>query len=251
MFMARKTMRNIRLTVEYDGSGYCGWQVQPNGTSIQELIEEKIAVITQERVRLTGSGRTDAGVHALNQVANFRTESLIPCDNLLRGLNSMLPPDIVVKDLRDVEESFHARYDAKTKVYFYNILNCRVRSALQHRYSWHIRDILDREAMQDAGSRLVGTHDFSSFCAADSDTVNHVRTIVALSVEKKVPMIVVTVEANGFLRHMVRNIVGTLVDVGRGTGKASDIDAILEAKDRSAAGVTAPPQGLFLKEVRY
>jgi len=239
------------MTVEYDGSGYCGWQIQPNGTGIQQVIEEKIAIITQEPVRLIGSGRTDAGVHALSQVANFRTESNIPCTNLLRGLNSMLPSDIAVKDLRDVDETFHARYTAKSKVYFYNILNGPVRSALKYRCSWHIRDILDCDAMREAASHLVGTHDFSSFCAADSDTVNHVRTIMSLDIEAAEPMIVLTVEANGFLRHMVRNIVGTLVDVGRGTGKALDIDAILAAKDRSAAGITAPPQGLFLKEVRY
>ncbi len=239
------------IVCEYDGTAYHGWQRQPNGISIQEALEEKIGIITQEEIRLTASGRTDAGVHALNQVANFKTKSAIGCENLLKGINSLLPEDIVVKVLRDADQEFHARYSAKSKVYVYRLFNNPVRSALCRNYSWHLRAPLDLGAMGQAARLLEGTHDFSSFCAAGGDAEDHVRTVTATSVEMAGGMISFTIEANGFLRYMVRNIVGLLVDVGRGITTPTGFKEIMDAKDRTKAGITAPPQGLFLREVRY
>jgi len=244
-------MRNVMIVCEYDGTAYHGWQRQPNGISIQEVLEEKIGVITQEEIRVTASGRTDAGVHALNQVANFRTKSAIECGNLLKGINSLLPDDIVVKVLQDVGDAFHARYSAKSKVYVYRIFNNPVRGALNRKCSWHLRAPLDLRAMTEAAKSLEGTHDFSSFCAAGGDAEDHVRTVTTASVEVADGMVSFTIEANGFLRYMVRNIVGLLVDVGRGITTPTGFKEIMAAMDRTRAGITAPPQGLFLKEVRY
>ncbi len=239
------------VVCEYDGTAYHGWQSQPNGITIQEVLEEKIGIITQGKISLMASGRTDAGVHALNQVANFRTKSAIGCENLLKGINSLLPEDIVVKVLRDVDEKFHARYSAKSKIYVYRIFNNPVRSALYRHYSWYLRAPLDLGAMGEAAKSLEGTRDFSSFCAAGGDTEDHVRTVAATSVEMTGGMISFVIEANGFLRYMVRNIVGLLVDVGRGIITPAGFKEIMDAMDRTRAGITAPPQGLFLKEVRY
>ncbi|MBW2673779.1 MAG: tRNA pseudouridine(38-40) synthase TruA [Deltaproteobacteria bacterium] len=244
-------MRNVMIACEYDGTAYHGWQRQPNGITIQEVLEEKMGIITQEEIRLVASGRTDAGVHALNQVANFRTRSAIGCENLLKGINSLLPADIVVKVLQDADEEFHARYSAKSKVYVYRIFNNPVRSALWRNYSWHLRAPLDLGVMGQAARVLEGRHDFSSFCAAGSDAEDHVRTVAATSIETENDMISFTIEANGFLRYMVRNIVGLLVDVGRGITTPAGFKEIMDVMDRTRAGITAPPQGLFLKEVRY
>lgn len=245
-------MRNIKIILEYDGTSYHGWQRQPNGITIQETLESVIQQITQKNIVLIGSGRTDTGVHALNQVANFRTSSSIECYNLMRGINSLLPHDIVVKDLSDVDNGFHARYSAKSKVYSYQICNRAVRPALQKRYSWHVYDTLDQSQMEEALQCLIGTMDFSSFCGANDDVSDHIRTIMAIDIKKKSDdMLVVTIEADGFLRHMVRNIIGTLVDVGKHKLSLSGFTEIIEAMDRTKAGMTAPPQGLFLKEVRY
>jgi tRNA pseudouridine38-40 synthase len=244
-------MRNIKIIVEYDGTEYHGWQRQPNGITIQEILEEKIASITQEKITLIGSGRTDAGVHAIGQVANFRTESGIEPENLLRGINSMLPSDIAVKDLRDVDDEFHSRYSAKSKVYDYKIHNTDVRSALFRNYSWHLYGDLDLESMRKGSCCLLGEHDFSSFCAANSDSHNHVRNVIACSIAVDHKTIIVTIEADGFLRYMVRNIIGTLVDVGRGKTTPETFKEIMGSKDRTNAGITAPPRGLFLREVKY
>ena len=201
---------------------------------------------------LIGSGRTDAGVHADCQVANFKTKSKIGERNLLMGANSLLPVDIVVKDLVEVVEGFHARYDVKSKIYLYQIFNNLYPSALYRNYSWFVNSPLDVDLIREAARQLIGTHDFSSFCAANSDTVNHIRKIMDVSVrQKEGGMIKFFIEADGFLRHMVRNIVGTLVDVGRGKLSPSGFLDIVEAKDRNMAGVTAPPQGLFLIKVKY
>lgn len=245
-------MRNIRIILEYDGTRYHGWQRQPNGITIQQTLEDVIRRITQERVMLFGSGRTDAGVHALNQIANFRTSSSIECYNLMRGINSLLPYDIVIKELTEVDDYFHARYSAKSKVYIYQICNSHVRPALMKNYSWHVYEALDQGLMEKALRLLMGTKDFSSFCGANDDVSDHVRTVMAVDIKKKNnDVIIITIEANGFLRHMVRNIVGTLVDVGKRKLSIAGFAEIIEAMDRTKAGVTAPPQGLFLKEVRY
>ena len=244
-------MRNIRIICEYDGTSYHGWQIQPNGISIQEVLEEKTGIITQEKIRLTASGRTDAGVHAMNQVANFRTESAIACGSFLKGINSLLPRDIVVKDLIDTDDDFHARYSAKSKIYTYRIFNNPVRTALCRNYSWHVRAPLDACVMGEAAILLKGRHDFSSFCASGCDSEDHIRTVIDTSVDMKGDMVSFTIEANGFLRYMVRNIVGLLVDVGKGIITPAGFEEIMGAMDRTRAGITAPPQGLFLREVRY
>ncbi|MBE9546602.1 MAG: tRNA pseudouridine(38-40) synthase TruA [Proteobacteria bacterium] len=245
-------MRNLKIIVEYDGTGYHGWQRQPHDITIQQTLEEKFGIITQEEIKLIGSGRTDAGVHAAGQVANFRTETRIGERNLLMGANSLLPGDVVIKDLTEVDEGFHARYDAKSKVYLYQILNSPFPSALYRNYSWFINSLLDIDMIRTAALQLIGTHDFSSFCAANSDTVNHVREVMDVNVRREDGgMIKFFIEADGFLRHMVRNIVGTLVDVGRGKLSTSGFLDIMESRDRKMAGITAPPQGLFLIEVKY
>lgn len=245
-------MRNIKLLIEFDGTNYHGWQVQPNGLTIQEVIEKKIEVMTGQRVRLIASGRTDAGAHALGQVANFQTASAIPVEGFWRGLNSLLPPDIVIRSVEEVKLEFHAQYGAKRKTYRYFILNRELPSAIYRNYSWHIPQPLDVSAMQEASKILLGKKDFSSFQAADADLPDPVREVFQASwsmKEENFPCF--TTEAEGFLKHMVRNIVGTLVEVGKGKITAEEFRRILEARDRRQAGITAPPQGLFLVEVKY
>ncbi|MCD6153297.1 MAG: tRNA pseudouridine(38-40) synthase TruA [Syntrophobacterales bacterium] len=245
-------MRNIKMVVEYDGTCYHGWQWQPNGITIQQVLEKTIGKITREKIKITGSGRTDAGVHAINQVANFKTTSRIEIPNLLQGVNSVLPKDIVIKELSDVDEGFHARYDAKSKVYLYRIYNNRIRSVLHRNYSWNVYEPLNVRVMEKAVVLLKGTHDFSSFCGANDDAFNHVRTVIKAEIDiEDNYMIIFTIEANGFLRHMVRNIAGTLVDVGKGKLTPEGFFEIMKCKNRTKAGITAPPQGLFLKEVKY
>lgn len=244
--------RNIKLVLEYDGAAYRGWQRQGEQPTIQKILEEAIGRITQESITLYGSGRTDAGVHALHQVANFKTESRIPVGNLLKGINSLLPEDIVIREIQEVEEAFHSRYTAKSKSYLYRIWNSPIRSPLQRNAAWFIRASLDLDKMTQALSLLRGNHDFTSFCAAGSDVKTCVRTILRADIcRDSDQVILISIEADGFLRHMVRNIVGTLVELGMGEEAPETIRDILEAKDRGRAGITAPPQGLFLQEVRY
>jgi tRNA pseudouridine38-40 synthase len=245
-------MRNFKMIVEYDGTAYCGWQRQENGLSIQEVLEESIQLITGEKVSVIGSGRTDAGVHALNQVAHFKSSSSLPLDNIYRGLNSVLPKDIVIKEMEEVPETFHALRDVKSKIYVYKICNQRLRPALGRNYFWHVRYPLNMELMREATQHLIGTHDFSCFCATNTQVKDHVRTILDIDIKKNDEGIIeIKVVSHGFLKYMVRNIVGTLVDVGRGKREPEEMKAIIESKDRNIAGVTAPACGLFLKEVKY
>lgn len=245
-------MRNIKLTIEYDGSSYHGWQIQPDLRTIQGVMREKIAQITQGDVNLIGAGRTDAGVHALGQVANFQTESAIDLIALQRGLNSLLPPDIVITEVEEVEEEFHARFSARSKVYEYHILNRSYPSALLRANAWFIPYKLDLPSMRKCGKLLIGSHDFSSFRASGDESRHSIREIIHLEIEKRQDnLIVLTIEANAFLREMVRSIVGTLVDVGRGKTSFSEFKEIFGAHDRRKAGMTAPAQGLFLVEVTY
>ena len=240
------------MVIEYDGGAYCGWQRQINGLSIQQLLEECIARITGEEVRVIGAGRTDAGVHALNQVAHFQTASRLGEWNLLMGINSLLPPDIVVRELCEAHPDFHARYDALSKVYLYKVCNRPVRPVMERNGAWFVWEPLDLARMERVHDVLRGTHDFSSFCSTHTDSEDHIRTIIAISTTRDPSgMIDITVEADGFLRYMVRTIVGTLVDVGRGKCTPEEVAAIMAAKDRRLAGITAPPQGLYLKEVKY
>lgn len=245
-------MRNLKMIIEYDGTAYHGWQRQPGQTTIQQVLEESISAITQEKIRVIGSGRTDAGVHAVNQVANFMTGSKIEQRNLLAGINSLLPRDIAVRQMKEVDAGFHARFNARSKVYLYQIFNGAVRSALYRRYAWFVRNPLDIDRMREGAILFEGTHNFSSFCAANSPMINHVRTVKKVEIEQdRRDILKIVVEADGFLKYMVRNIVGILVDVGKGKRASNEITAVIEAKDRGRAGITAPAHGLFLKEVRY
>jgi tRNA pseudouridine38-40 synthase len=245
-------MRNIKLLIEYDGTNYHGWQVQPNGITVQEVLQKNLAIMTRERVRLIGSGRTDAGVHALGQVANFQTRASIPPEGFRRGLNSLLPPDIVVKSAEEAAPDFNAQLLARRKTYLYVILNREAPSAMHRNYSWHYPIPLDPDAMQEAAQRLVGKKNFASFQAADADTVNPVRVVFRADwFDDKAPFLYFAIEAEGFLKQMVRNFVGTLVDVGRGKISVGEFERILKAEDRRQAKMTAPPQGLFLVKVEY
>ena len=245
-------MRTLRMILEYDGTAYHGWQRQANGLTIQQVLEEKIAVIAGETVKVIGSGRTDAGVHALGQVAHFKTIATIPDVHFLKGINSLLPRDIAVRAMQEVDPSFHARYDAKSKVYLYQIVNGSIRPVLLRRYAWFVPGPLNLESIREAAVYFMGTHDFSSFCSAHCDAPDHIRTITDIRIETgSNGLIKIAMEADGFLRHMVRGIVGTLVDIGRGKRFVSDMQEILHAKDRRQGGMTAPPYGLFLKEVKY
>jgi tRNA pseudouridine38-40 synthase len=240
------------MVIEYDGSAYCGWQRQINGSSIQQVIEESIARITGEESRVIGSGRTDAGVHALGQVAHFRTASRLGEWNLLMGINSLLPPDIVIRELCDAPEAFHARFDVQSKVYLYRICNRAVRPVMERNGAWFVWEPLDMARMEQALAVFRGRNDFSSFCSTHTDSADRVRTIVAIAAGRDASgMVEITLEADGFLRYMVRTIVGTLVEVGRGKCTPQEVATIMTAKDRRRAGPTAPPQGLYLKEVKY
>ncbi len=244
-------MRNVRLVVEYDGTLYCGWQRQTNGLSIQEVLENRLQLMTGAAVRLIGSGRTDAGVHAINQVANFRTPSDIPVDGLLKGLNSLLPRDIAVREASEAHTGFHARYSALEKIYVYRLLCGRVRSPLERLYAWHVPYSLNFRAMEACLPAIHGEHDFSAFMASGSNVKSTVRRVSNLKLAPRDDVLEFEITANGFLRHMVRNIVGTLVEVGRGRKTPELLASILDGRDRRKAGMTAPPQGLFLKEVIY
>ena len=246
------SLRNFKMILEYDGAAYCGWQRQKNGVSIQQILEDAIAMIVSEKVTLIGSGRTDAGVHAINQVASFRSSTLLPAEKIFRGVNSVLPQDIVVKTLDEVHVDFHAQRDVQSKIYVYRICNKRLRPVLGRNYSWFIRFPLNLEMMKKAAQYLIGTHDFSCFCATGSDVKDRVRTITAIDVKSgDDDLIEITVEAKGFLKYMVRNIVGTLTEVGRGKRKPQEMKEIIDSRNRNIAGVTAPACGLFLKEVKY
>jgi tRNA pseudouridine38-40 synthase len=245
-------MRNFKMIVEYDGTAYCGWQRQENGLTIQQVLEEAIQLITGEKATVIGSGRTDAGVHALNQVAHFKSNSRLPVINIYRGMNSVLPPDIVVKELEEVTDDFHAQHDVKSKVYVYKICNQRLRRVLGRNYFWFIRFPLDLEVMRKASRYLIGTHDFSCFCATGTHVKDRVRTIIDMEIKTCADgLIEIKLESHGFLKYMVRNIIGTLVEVGRGKRKPEEMKVIIESRNRKSAGVTAPACGLFLKEVKY
>lgn len=245
-------MRNFKIVVEYDGAAYRGWQRQQNGVTIQQILEEALGQITSGKVTLIGSGRTDAGVHAINQVANFKSPTKLPAEKIFRGVNSVLPPDVVVKQLEEVSLDFHAQRDVKSKVYVYRICNRSLRPALGREYFWFVRYPLDLDKMREAASYLTGTHDFSCFCATGTDVIDRVRTISNIIIETSPDgLIEITVEAKGFLKYMVRNIVGTLTEAARGKRRPDEMKRIIDSRDRSVAGMTAPACGLFLKEVKY
>jgi len=246
-------VRNVKLTIEYDGTGYQGWQVQGDSPTIQLILEQQIPKAVQHPVRVTGSGRTDSGVHAVGQVANFQTESAIPAGNLVHAVNAHLPRDIAVVSAEDVPEAFHARFSAKGKTYRYTILNREARSPLLRDRAWHVRTKLDVDRMVLAARHLAGEHDFQAFQSksAETEEMSTVRTITQLDIASHDSLVEFTVSASGFLYNMVRAIVGTLVQVGVGRFEPADVQRILQSRDRSQAGPTAPARGLCLIEVHY
>ena len=244
--------QNIKLILAYDGTHYYGWQRQKNRATIQGVLEAKIETLCGDHVTLIGSGRTDAGVHATHQVCNFVTRSRIPLHGMRKGLNSLLPDDIFVKSMEYVPLDFHSRYNARTKTYEYRILNRADPDVFLRRYVWHIRRALDATEMERCLSLLVGRHDFSSFKSSGSENRDPLRTVLRAELQvQRGGLLSLIIEADGFLRHMVRNIVGTIAEVGLGKMTLQGFEEILEAKDRRLAGVKAPAQGLFLKTVQY
>lgn len=255
-------MRNIRLKLQYDGTNYAGWQVQKNAATIQGHLEKILLIITGENSRITGAGRTDAGVHALEQVAVFTTHSSMGADVFCRAINAHLPPDIRLLDAMDCPPEFHPRYDAKSKTYSYIISGLGAYSVFLERYSWNLRCRLDSDAMKEAANYLTGRHDFSSFRASGCSSKNPVREITGIEISAAdsigfldfrldVPAIKISITANAFLRHMARNIIGTLVEAGRMRFPPVHIKEILDAKDRRIAGRSAPACGLFLEKIVY
>lgn len=244
--------KTFKLTVQYDGTDFHGWQRQPGFLTIQGEIERLLSMITGRSVTIEGSGRTDAGVHALGQVASFSAETKLGDADIFRALNGLLLKEICIKECREVTRGFHARFDATGKTYRYCILNRVLKDPFRRRYSWHIQKKLDLEKMTEAASYFVGEYDFKSFENAGSPRLHTVRHITsAVFKESDEGMLFFEVSANGFLQNMVRNIVGTLVDVGMGRTRPDRISRIIEARDRTKAGPTAPPVGLFLLEVYY
>lgn len=254
-------MKRIRLIVAYDGTGYCGWQVQPNGITVEEVINRALSGLLGENVRIIGASRTDSGVHALGNVAVFDTETRIPPERISYALNQRLPEDIVIVRSEEVPAGWHPRYRSSVKTYEYHIFNADVPDPTRRRNTYFVSYPLNIEDMRRAGGFLTGKHDFASFCNIKTSVEDTVRTIYDLEVvEQNVcgagngwdgREITIRIRGNGFLYNMVRIIVGTLLRVGRGFYTPEQVKDILEAKNRQAAGVTAPPQGLVLVGIEY
>ncbi len=258
-------MPRIKLTVQYKGTNYHGWQVQPNGVTIQEVLQKTLHRILRQKINVIGSGRTDSGVHALAQVCHFDSQSEIDLKKIIYGLNSLLPDDISVIDAQIVSQNFHAQLSAKQKTYDYTLFNSKLRSPFLEDIVWRIPYSLDIKKMKQAAKVLVGEHDFRAFCASDTDVKTTVREIYKISISVGAPfmapgfdesnpyklLIRISITGNGFLKHSIRNIVGTLVNVGRGKTTVAQFKKILKSKDRKQAGMTAPAKGLMLMKVRY
>ena len=244
-------MRNIKLTIEYDGTSYGGWQKQKNNRTIQQCIEEAIKLLTGEDVELIGSSRTDAGVHAKGMVANFITNSQIPADKFREAINTKLPDDIGIIKSEEVDRNFNSRYDSKGKTYCYTLVNRYEKVCIGRNYVYQVRDELNYNLMKEAAKYFLGKHDFKAFKTNGSSVKTSVRTINGLELELKGDVIKIFVSADGFLYNMVRIIVGTLIEVGKGKIKPEDIESIIKNGDRSKAGPCVPPNGLVLEKVFY
>lgn len=243
--------RTLKIIVEYDGTGLCGWQRQDNGPTVQQYLEEAVSKMLKTPTAIFGASRTDAGVHAAGQTAMFKSTCSIPCFGLRQGLNRILPDAICLRSVEEVDSKFHPRFDARGKHYCYTVLNRNTRSPLLRRQSWYLSKPLDLEAMSESAQILCGEHDFSSFRASGCGAATPHRRIHKITVTKEGDLIKIEVWGNAFLRNMVRIIAGTIVDVGRGRISAQSMRDILLAKDRRAARQTAPAQGLSLLEVFY
>jgi tRNA pseudouridine38-40 synthase len=250
-------MRNLKLILSYDGAEYSGWQVQPDAVTVQGTLASAIGRITGEKVLPQGSGRTDAGVHALAQVVTFVTESSVPTENFVKALNDILPASVRVLEVSEMPTEFHARHSARGKTYRYRIFREAICPPFLARYVWHYPYRLDEDAMVQAAGLVIGEWDFTSFAAVDpergkdGEPVSNVRTIFSSLWRRDVNELAYEVSGSGFLHHMVRNLVGTFILVGRGTLQIDDVTRILEARNRSAAGATAPGNGLYLVQVEY
>lgn len=244
-------MKRIKLTVAYDGTNYCGWQIQPNGVTVQEVLEGALGDLLKEEIHIMGASRTDAGVHALGNVAVFDTGARMPGDKYSYALNTRLPADIRIQESREVPSDFHPRFAKTVKTYEYRILNRRFPDPTRRLYSFFYYYPLDEERMRRGAAYLVGEHDFKSFCTAKADVESTVRTVYSLDVEREGDMITLRIRGNGFLYNMVRIIAGTLLRVGSGAMEPERVKEILEARDRSLAGETARPEGLTLVGIEY
>ena len=240
-----------KITISYDGTKYGGWQVQPNTLTIQVLIQDALQTILRTPTPLTAAGRTDAGVHALGQVAHFSSDQTLDLHSLLYSLNGVLPRDIRIRELVPTSEDFHARYSAKSKIYHYHLHLTPVQPPFTYLYATHVRTSLDLKKLQEALPHFIGTHDFTSFASAGCGSKNPIKTLQRLEIVKEPEGIRLEFEGNGFLYKMVRNIVGTLLEIGKNKRSVSEIPFILAQKDRKLAGPTAPPKGLFLMKVNY
>lgn len=244
-------LRRIKLVVAYDGTNYCGWQVQPNGISIQSMLQQHIEELIGDKILLTGASRTDSGVHALGQVAVFDTTKTWPAERFVPALNQRLPKDINIQSAEEVPLDFHPRYQNTLKTYEYRILNSRVPVPTQRLYSYFVPQPLDVEAMEMAAKEILGTHDFHNFSSTKTNVKDTVRTITDISLRKEGDMIYLRITGDGFLYNMVRIIVGGLLKVGFHKKTAEDIRNSLETSERQVVGSTAPPQGLTLVNIEY
>ncbi len=244
-------MKRIKLTVAYDGTDYCGWQIQPNGITVEEVLNRNLSELTGEEITVTGASRTDSGVHAQGNVAVFDSDTTIPPERIAYAVNRKLPEDIVVIRSEEVPGDWHPRYQETEKTYEYHILNREMPDPVRRRDTYFVSYPLDLEAMRRAAAYLKGEHDFRSFCNIHTDVQDTVRTIYDLDIIRSGDLVTVRIRGNGFLYNMVRIIVGTLVRVGRGFYSPGQVKEILEAKERTSAGVTAPPQGLVLVKIDY
>lgn len=245
-------MPNVKAIVEYDGTGFCGFQRQPTRPTIQGDLEKALGRLLGEwRVPIVGAGRTDAGVHASGQTVNFTLPERFPLDRICEAMNGKLPVGIRLKSAEVASDDFHARYSAVSRTYIYAVLNRDLGSVFLKRYTWHVRKPLDLDAMICAADKFIGTQDFASFGMPDKPGRSTVRQVMEFRMRRRKHIVFVKIRANAFLRGMARAMVGTLVDIGQGKRSPQDLDAILAARDRQAAGTTAPPQGLFLTKVEY
>lgn len=253
-------MRNILLTIAYDGTNFCGWQRQPGQRTVQGELERVLSVLCAQEIRLNGTSRTDAGVHAIGQCASFQGNFKIPTENIPKAANNLLAAglgpfgvgDVRITAAKEVPSEFHARFSSHGKRYVYRIANSSTPDLFQRNYCYYVKDPLNEKIMQEAASAVVGEHDFRCFMAAGGQEMEStVRTVYRLAVERQGSDIIITVEGNGFLYNMVRIITGTLVEIGLGKRKPEEMEQIIASRDRRQAGHTAPPQGLYLMEVFY
>lgn len=244
-------MRNLLLTIRYDGSSYHGWQVQKNAVTVQQVFQKAVGKLFCEKIDIKGCSRTDSGVHANMYCVSFKTDKNIPCKNIIAGLNTYLPKDIAVTDCKEVAPDFHARYSVRSKKYVYRVYNAQIRDPFLKDYAFHYRYPINADYLNTESQAFVGTHDFCGFCSSRSDVEDTVRTVYSFSVERKGDEVIFSVEANGFLYNMVRIMVGTLLFVNEGKIRPGELAQIIDSKERKRAGKTAPAQGLYLNSVKY